>query len=195
MNFADNVGDVPATFRTTDFQLPRLGVTDIVEVDTVDIVATRHVAAELGQIVTGKSLLRIHIAFFAHLLDKLWIACTYLFAPVSMPFPYGDGDNPCVALHPALMTLIDAELQGIVARVLPRRTRHTDIPGLHRRREDGTGSDTCLYEYSIYIGTLQLVEDVDEFLFLSIGGVRSGPVQILDCCQPYGTDLMFGCLC
>ena len=83
--------------------------------DAVDVVSACHIGTEFGEIVARLSLLGVHIALLANLDDEIWELLPQLLAAQSVPLAYGDGDNPRMTLHTALVALIDTELQGIVA--------------------------------------------------------------------------------
>ena len=144
MNFADDIGDVAAPLFAADLQFPGLWVTDIVEVDAVDVVAARHLTAEAGDVVAGLWHLGVHVALLTRLHDEFREALTHQFAAVGVPLAYGDGDDPCVALHAALVALVDTELEDIVAGRSARLSCETGIPWLAVVGEDSGGSHARL---------------------------------------------------
>ena len=77
------------------------------------------------------------------------------------------------------MALVDAELEGVVARRLPWGVRETRIPGFDGRGIDGGASDACLQQDGVDIRLLVLVENADEVTFLLFGLEGSGPVKSL----------------
>ena len=195
MDLANDVGDIASALFAADLQFPRLGIADIVEVDAVDVVTACDVATELGEVVACLRHLGVHIALVANLPDEVREAAAHLLTAVAVPFAYGDGDNPGMALHTALMALVDAELQGVVARRLSAIARHADVPGFHRRREDGAGPDARLYKNGVDVGLLQLVEDADKLLLLPVSRVGVGPVETFNRGEPYGSDFVNRRLC
>ena len=103
--------------------------------------------------------------------DATGIFLTKLFATIAVGLTYGDGDNPRMTLHPTLVALVDAELEGVVARRLPRGVRETRIPGFDGRGIDGGASDACLQQDGVDIRLLVLVENADE-LIIRLGNER-----------------------
>ena len=77
------------------------------------------------------------------------------------------------------MALVDAELEGVVARRLPIGVREARIPGLDGRGVDGGASDACLQQDGVDVGLLVLVEHADEVAFLLFGLEGPGPVKSL----------------
>ena len=73
MDLADDARDELSSLRTADLEFPGLRIADIIEVDAIDIVTARDLAAELCQIVARLALLGIHIALVAHLDNQLGI--------------------------------------------------------------------------------------------------------------------------
>ena len=145
MNLSDNTGDVLTTLRTTDLQFPGFGISDVIEVDTIDIIATGDVGADLCEVVACLRFLWIHISLVADLTDEVGVAGTQFLTAISIPFAYRDGDDPGMTLQPALVALVDAELQGVVAWRTACSTCETDVPRLVVGGIDGRGADTCLY--------------------------------------------------
>ena len=191
MDLAYDSRDIPSALTAAHLQFPSLRVADIVEVDTVDVIAAGDLLTHSGDIVACLGILRVHIAFVTDLLDKLRQLLTDLLATVAVPFTYGDGDHPGVTLHTAFMAFVDAELQRIVAWRQSACARHTDVPGFDGRGIDGRSPDACLDQDGVDIGFLQLVEDADELLFLLVGRARAWPVEVLDGREPYGSHFVF----
>jgi hypothetical protein len=95
-----------------------------------------------------------------------------------------------VTLHAALVTLVDAELQGIISWRCARSVGEAGFPGLDGRGIDGGASDTGLEEYGVDICLLILVEDADEVATLLFWRSSLWPVQTLKRGEPYGPHLM-----
>ena len=88
------------------------------------------------------------------------------------------------------------KLQGIVSGRYTSLARETGIPRLATGRKDGGGSDTGLQQYRIDIGLLKLIEDIGQFLFLTLDVIRAvsidmWPVDASDGGEPYGTYFVF----
>ena len=195
VDLTDNVGDILTALITAYLEFPRLGIADIVEMDAVDIVTAGDFGTETGQIIARLRALRVHIALVANLLDQVGEALANLLTAVGVPLAHRDGNNPRMALHTALVTLVDTELQRVVAGRLTRRTRDTDIPRLFGMGKNDGGPDASLKHDGVDIGLAQLVEDGDEFLALLVSGVGARPVDAADGGEPYGADFILGCLC
>lgn len=168
VDLTDDVGNVAAPLIATDLQLPCLWVADIVEVDSIDIIATRHFGTETGQIIARLGHLWVHIPLIVNLTDEIGILLTDELTAIGVPFAHRDGDNPCMTLHATLMALVDAELQGIVTRRLAWVACEADIPRLISIGEDDRSPDTSLKHDSIDIGLAQLVENGRELLTLLV---------------------------
>ena len=192
VDLSHDVGDILAALIATHLEFPRLRIADIVEMDAVDIVTASNFGTETGQIIACLRTLWVHIPLIAYLLNQVGESLTDLFTAIGIPFAHGDGDNPRMALHTALVTLVDTELQRVVARRLSGSSSDTDIPWFLSMREDDRGSDTRLEHDGIDIGLAQLVENLDELLALLVGGVGAGPVDAANGGEPYGSDFMFG---
>ena len=98
--------------------------------DTIDIVTTGHLATELGQIIACLRHLGIHVAFITYLLNQRGVLLAQQFTTLIVPFAHRNRHNPGMELHAAFMTLVDTELQRVVAGMLTRGSRQTDIPWL-----------------------------------------------------------------
>ena len=194
VDLTHDVGDILAALIATHLELPRLWIADIVEMDAVDIITAGNFGTETGQIIACLRALWVHITFVANLLNQVGESLADLFAAIGIPLAHGDGNNPRMALHAALVTLVDTKLQRVVAWRLSRSSRDTDIPWFLGMREDDGGSDTRLEHDGIDIGLAQLVENLDELLALLVGGVGAGPVDAANGGEPYGSDFMFGSL-
>ena len=192
MNFADDIGDVAAPLFAADLQFPGLWVADIVEVDAVDVVAARHLTADACDIVARLRQFGIHIVFLADLDDALGVILTELLTTVVVGFADGDGDNPGVTLHATLVTLVDAELQRVIAGRHAGSVRETWFPRLDGRGIDGGATDTGLKENGVDICLLILVEDADKVATLLFRRGGLWPVQTLEGGEPDGPHLMLG---
>ena len=179
MDLADDAGDVLPTLFTGILELPRFRITDIVEVYAVDIVTVCHLAADAGDVVARFRQFWVHIVFLADLDDALGVFLAELLTTVVVGLADGDGDNPGMTLHATLVTLVDAELQRVIAGRHARSVRETWFPRLDGRGIDGGATDTGLKENGVDICLLILVEDADEVatLLFRRGGLR--PVQTL----------------
>ena len=166
VDLTHDVGDVAATLIATDLQLPRLWVADIVEVDTINIIAARDLGTETGQIIARLRHLRVHIPLIANLTDEIGILLTDELTAIGVPFAHWDGDDPGMALHAALVALVDAELQGIVAGRLSGSACDTNIPRLIGTGENGRSPDSGLKHDGIDVGLTELVENGGKFLTL-----------------------------
>ena len=194
VDLSHDIGDILAALIATHLEFPRLWIADIVEMNAIDIVTAGNFGTETGQIIARLRTLRVHITFVAYLLNQVGESLADLFTTIGVPLAHRDGDNPRMALHAALVALVDTELQRVVARRLARGSRDTDIPWFFSMGEDDGGSDTRLEHDGIDIGLAQLVENVDELLALLVGGVGAGPVDAANGGEPYGSDFMFGSL-
>ena len=168
VDLTDDVGDIAATLIATDLQFPRLWVADIVEVDTIDIIAACDLGTETGQIIARLRHLRVHIPLVANLTDEIRILLTDELTAIGVPLAHRDGDNPGMALHAPLVALVDAELQGIVTGRLTRVACEADIPRFIGIGEDDRSPDTSLKHDSVDIGLTQLVENGCELLTLLV---------------------------
>ena len=179
MDLTDDAGDVAPSLLTGVLELPRLRIADIVEVDAVDVVAVCHLTADACDIVARLRQFGIHIVFLADLDDALGVILAELLTTVVVGFADGDGDNPGVTLHATLVTLVDAELQRVIAGRHARSVRETWFPRLDGRGIDGGATDTGLKENGVDICLLILVEDADEVALLLFLIERSWPVKAL----------------
>ena len=179
MDLANDAGDVAPSLLTGVLELPCFRVADIVEVDAVDVVAARHLTADAGDVVARLRQFGIHIVFLADLDDALGVILAELLTTVVVGLADGDGDNPGVTLHATLVTLVDAELQRVIAGRHARSVRETWFPRLDGRGIDGGATDTGLKENGVDICLLILVEDADEVATLLFRRGGLWPVQTL----------------
>ena len=190
--------NVSAPLLPGNLQLPRFRVADIVQMDSIHIVATDDFLADISQIGSCLYALRIHIAVRSYLLDQLRIALAQCHAASRRPFAHGNRHHPRMKLHASLMALVDGKLKGIVAWTLAGIAAQTAIPRLHARRIDGCTAHTCLQKHHICSGSLQLVEYSREFLLLLLYagsrtvGIGVWPVYASDRGKPHSTHLIFG---
>ena len=124
----DDACDVASAFVEVDTGLPRLGVSDIVEVNAVDVIASCHLLADGRDIACGGGVLRVEERLLADASHYLWVPFAQLSAAVSVPFAYGYAHDPCVELHATAMTLVDGEGERVVARRLSGMARHGTVP-------------------------------------------------------------------
>ena len=97
-----------------------------------------------------------------------------------------------MALHAALMAQVDAQLQRVVAGRASVGACEAHVPRFQGRGVDGGRPDTCLEEHGVDARHLQLVERLDEFLFLFAGLLRARPVDATDGGQPDGPHFVLG---
>ena len=166
IDLADDIGYILSALIATHLQFPRLRVADIVEVDAIHIVAACYFGAEARQVVARLRHLGIHIALVANLTDEVGKALADLLTAIGVPLANGDGDNPGMTLHAALVALVDAELQGIVAGRLSGCACDTNIPRLIGTGENGRSPDSGLKHDCIDVGLTELVENGGKFLTL-----------------------------
>ena len=192
MDLTDDTGDVAPSFLTGVLELPRFWITDIVEVDAIDVVATGHLTTDASDIVARLRQFWVHIVLVANSDDPLGIFLAKLLASVIVALADGDGDNPGVTFHTPLVTLFYAKQQRIVAWGLIWRVGQDGLPGFDGRGIDGGASDTGLKQNGIDVSFLILVEDADQIasLLFRRGGLR--PVQTLKSGEPDGPHLMLG---
>ena len=192
MNLSDNTGDILTALLTTDLQFPSLGITDVVKVDAIDIVAAGDIGTDLCEVVARLRQFGVHIVFLADLDDALGVILAELLTTVVVGLADGDGDNPGVTLHATLVTLVDAELQRVIAGRHARSVRETWFPRLDGRGIDGGATDTGLKENGVDICLLILVEDADKVATLLFRRGGLWPVQTLEGGEPDGPHLMLG---
>ena len=192
MDLTDDAGDVAPSLLTGVLELPRLRVADIVEVDAVDVITARHLTADACDVVARLRQFWVHIVFLTDLDDAVGVFLAELLTAVVVGFADGDGDDPGVTLHAALVALVDAKLQGIVAGRHARSVGKDGLPGLDGGGIDGGASDTGLEEDGVDVGLLILVEDADEVAPLLFRGGGLRPVQTLEGGEPDSPHLMLG---
>ena len=161
-----DIGDILTTLFAAHLEFPCLWIADIIEMNTVYIVTTGDIGTETGQIIARLRTLGVHITLVAYLLYQVRETLAYLLATIGVPLAHGNGDYPRVALHAALMALVDAELQRIVAGRLPRGSCKTDVPRLIGTGENSRGSYARLEKHGIDVSLTQLVEDICKLLAL-----------------------------
>ena len=175
--------------------LPCFGVSDIVQMYTVYIIFASHFGTEFCQIVARLWFLRIHISLFAYLTDERWIFLSQLLATQSVPLAHGDGYNPCVALHTSAMTLVDAELQRIVAGGCARMTCNTTIPRLCGSWKNRCCAHSGLYHHHVDSSLLQLFKNAYQLALLCGRRVGVRPVYASDGSKPDSSDFVFWIAC
>lgn len=171
-------------------------ITDIVERDAINIIVLYNLATDAGDIVRSLwfAWYHEHLASLGSL-DQFGVLPDERFLPVfHLPFlgADGDADQPGMQFHATLVTLFDAEGQGVVAWIHARRAREGEFPRLNLGRVEQGSSDAGLEDDSVDIRLLVIVEDVDEFLLLAltagwVSGVDAGPVESSDGGEPYGS--------
>ena len=114
----------------------------------------------------------------------------------SIPFANRNGHHPCVDFHATLMALVDGKLEGVVTRRDTRFSAEAGIPWFKLGWIDGRCANARLQKYGIDAALLESVEDVDEFLLLSLYGLGRvgegvGPVDTSDGGEPDGPHLVF----
>ena len=161
----------------------------------VYIIFASHFGTESGQIIARLWHLRIHISLVTNLVDKRWVLLSQLLATQSVPLAHGDGNNPCMALHASAMTLVDAELQRIVAGACARMAGDTSVPRLCGSGENSGGTHSGLYHHHVDASLLQLVQNAYQLALL--GGSRVGvrPVYASDSSKPDCSYFVFGRVC
>ena len=152
--------------------------------DAVDVVLACHLGTDIGKIVARSRVFRIHKAVLSYVAGQFGILALELLEACLAGLADGDGDHPRVALHTAAVTLVDDQLQRVVAGIFTVGSRQTHIEGFNAGWIDGRCAHTCLNHDGIDIDALQLVEYAAQFLLLCSGIVTSWPVNASDGCQP-----------
>ena len=137
MDAAHEAVDVPAapiieplaaTVATVGFVVGEgggiLGVTDVVELDAVDVIVADYLVDEREEIVGRAGLSGVEVPAAAMLEAELRVATHHGRSALLAHHPLrsdGEGDEEGMTLHAPLVTLLDDEGQRIVARPLPVR--------------------------------------------------------------------------
>ena len=191
-----DAGDVFAPLLSGYGDAPLVGVAYVVEVYAVDIVAACDFLAHVGHVVGCLRLLRVEETVLPDLLHNGGVALADCTAAGTVPLADGHGDEPCVELHAAAMTLVDGKLQRVVAWRARGCSRETGIPGLQARGIDGRGPHARLQEHGVDAALLQAVEHAAELLPLQLGHLWTGgfgawPVDAADGGEPHGAYFIF----
>ena len=80
VNNSYNISYMLTTPLTIDAPLPCFGVTDVVEMDAVDIVVSRNLFAYICQIISGICLFWMKISFISYFDNKLGVFLSKSFA-------------------------------------------------------------------------------------------------------------------
>ena len=107
------------------------------------------------------------------------------------------GNDPSMELQATFVGFVDGKGQWVIAwigTVLPRKA---NVPGLDLRRINDRSADARLQKYGIDIGSLELVEQLAQFLLLKLAGkMRCGtsarPIEAIQSRDPHGAQLMLG---
>ena len=196
-NCLGNARDMASPLLPAHLDFPRFRIADIVEVDAVNVVFFDDFLADVGQIGCRLRFFGVEIALVANLPDEARIAFPQFRATRRAPFSDGNRHHPRVQLHSALVTLVDGELQRVVARISPCRAAQTAVPRLQVRRIDCRGAHARLQEHHVDACGLELVENRGEFLLLPFHaacrpvGERFRPVESVERCQPDGSHFVF----
>ena len=182
--------DVVAALALAHRLLPVLWIADVVEVDTVHIVAAHYLAAYLGDVVARAGFLGVHESLVAYLAHQGGVALVELGAAGGLPLAHRNGHYPGVQLHAAAVALLDGKLQRVVAGVLAGLAGQAGVPGLIVGGIEGGGTDARLEQHRVHVGGGQLVEYVAQLLFLAfsgrwVGGLGERPVEIAQGGEPY----------
>ena len=189
--------DVLTSLGAIETPFPLFRITDIVEVDTVNIIATGNLLTDIRDILCSLRILWIQEGIHANTFHQVGTMLAEVLCPIAFPFACWYGNHPRMQLHASLMCLFNGELQRVIMGCCSESSTDTAVPRLIVGRVGDSTSDACLKEYGIYIRLFQLVENLAKFLFLSLlhGGrcsFRTRPVETLQCGEPYGTKLLTG---
>ena len=213
MNASDDAGDVlapPLSLREVGGAGIELvvgvvergfGVSDVVERDAIDIVVLDNLLADAGDVVGSFRLAwnHEHLTSFDSLHQFGMLPDEGRGAVAVLPLlgADGDADDPRMQLHAALVALVDAERQRVVAGRLPRNARQTHLPRLNLRGVEQGSTYAGLEDDGVDVGALVVVENADEFLLLTltaggVGGPDARPVESPDGGEPDRTGLAQG---
>ena len=187
---AYNVGNVTSSLVVGNGNLPRLRIADIVQVNTVNIVFLCYLSADTCQILSRFRTLGVHESLVADLADGVGHLLSQHLGGRAVPLAYWQRHHPGVTLHAALVTLVDAELQRVVARRFARLARQVLTPRLYVAGVYHAGTHSRVHQYRIDVRSLQLVQNLTEVLLLLLVG-GAGPVESHHDGEPHGPDFMF----
>ena len=189
VNGADDAGDVFTPRVPVHRDFPRLRITDIVEMHTVDVIVARHLLTHISDIAGSLFLLRVHESLVAYLPNRQRPAAQVP-ATGTVPLAYRNADHPRMNLHSPAMALLHGKLQRVVTRRPARMPRQAGIKRLVSRRVNRRCTNTCLKQHRVDIRAFQLVENLTELALLLLSIQGTGPVQPADSRQPDGTHLI-----
>ena len=192
-------GDVVSALLAAHLQVPVFGVSDVVEMDAVDVVSSGYLAAYLCQIVARAAVFGVHISVGSYLSDELRELAAQVPASQCIPFAHGYGYHPGVEFHASLVAFVDGKLQGVVAWRFAGESGEASVPWFQGGWVDHGAAHAGLQQHGVDLSLLQAVENLAEFLLLLSCrdgrlGVGVGPVSAADGGEPYGAHLVLGSL-
>ena len=169
-----------------------------VRVNPGDIVFGDYLAHQTGEVAAHLGITGIEKPLAGRLLAPRPVtgyhrgAALFFHLPVG---PNGKSDQPGMALHGPLVTLVDDKGQRVVSRIAA--TAQHPGPRLILRSVEHLAPNARLEKDGIDTQRLQAVEYLDKFLLLPTGIGRRAhrtrrPVQPPVCREPYGPHLVFG---
>ena len=184
------VGEAQGTF----------GVAQVVEVYAVHIVALHNLFDEAHEVFLGLRVAGVQEVFVLVAQADVGLAAgDGLIAQRGhmLASAQGDGHHPGMALHAALVALLDGKGQRVVAGVLSHLARQDGVEGFDVRAVEDVAPRARLEEDGVEVGRLQLVQYLDQlFLLLADTGGRGGfgtrPVEAVDGGNPRGPHLVLG---
>ena len=196
-DLAHDVCDAGPARVATNTDVPRLGITYVVEMDAVDVVAAGDVAAELRQIVARARIFGVHVAVGANPSYDSRQVLSQPPAALAVPLAHGYGDHPRVQFHAPLVALVDGEAQRVVARGAAGEAREAAVPRFVGRVVDGGGAYARLHQHGVDARPAVEVEQAAQFGLLPLHGearlrVGVGPVDAPYGGEPHGPHLVFG---
>ena len=176
------------------------GVTNVVEVNAVDVVVACYLFTDGGQIVSRGRFARVKHPIVLSLDAEFGQALLHGFSSQCFCFGKvvtGECHYPGMEFQVALVAFINGKLQGVIARVSVKVSGQAVVPGFQSRGINHGGTYARLQKDGVEVGCCQLVEYLGEFLFLSLNalgrvGFLFGPVEASDGGEPYGAHLSFG---
>ena len=176
-----------------------VGVTDIVEVNSVHVVVCNNLGNNIGNIIHHLGITRFKIpgSFVMGTKRTFAASCgnTTLFCHILVLAKW-QSDEPGVQVHTTFVTFLNGKCQWVVPRVFTWDTGKKSREWLYIRRVYNIASYPCLQKHSIDVHRFERVENIHKFSLLD-WYVRctahwcGGPIEIFDCGEPHGAVLVF----
>ena len=126
----DDTSNETATLSRRDFDIPILRIADIIEMDSINIIISDYLLADICNIAGRLWHLGIEKTLIPYPLQHLQISLAQIAATGSIPFANRNGHHPSMQFHAATMTLIDCKGKSIITGTLARPAAQTTIPRL-----------------------------------------------------------------